>query len=258
MSVSKKSFKKLFDKLLREKRSFKYIISVELILKKQINNNEIDPRTVYLKSPAKTVINRGYHLNESIEEILNKLDIRINESSGWVIDKIKGLYINISSYESLLGSSYIPLPKVLNNSMKGLINLKNKDYKCFMWCHVRLINPTNSHLERINKQDRKIAADLNYSDIAFPLDINNYEKIEDRFQMQVNVFGYENKVYPLYISKKSYNETLNLLLITEKGKSHYVFITDFNRLMFLRTKQKGKKTLLQVLFTKFYYRKNTI
>ena len=124
--------------------------------------------------------------------------------------------------------------------MKGLINLKNKDHKCFMWCHVRLINPTNSQPERINKQDKKIAANLNYSDIAFPLDINDYEKIEDRFQMQVNVFGYENKVYPLYISKKSYNQTLNLLLITEKDKSHYVFIKDFNRLMFSRTKHKDK------------------
>ena len=75
----------------------------------------------------------------------------------------------------------------------------------------------------------------------FLLDINDYEKIEDRFQMQVNVFGYENKVYPLYISKKSYNQTLNLLLITEKDKSHYVFIKDFNRLMFSRTKHKSKK-----------------
>ena len=67
--------------------------------------------------------------------------------------------------------------------MKGLINLKNKDHKCFMWCHVRLINPTNSHPERISKQDR--------------------------FQIQVNVFGYENKVYLLYLSKKCYNQTLN-------------------------------------------------
>ena len=41
----------------------------------------------------------------------------------------------------------------------------------------------------------------------FPLDINDYEKIEDRFEMQVNVFGYENKAYSLYISKKSCNET---------------------------------------------------
>ena len=36
----------------------------------------------------------------------------------------------------------------------------------------------------------------------FPLDIDDYEKIEDRIQMQVNVFGEEDKVYPLYISKK--------------------------------------------------------
>ena len=48
----------------------------------------------------------------------------------------------------------------------------------------------------------------------FPLDINDYEKIEGGYQMQVNVFGYENKVYPLYISKKYYDQTLNLLLIT--------------------------------------------
>ena len=62
----------------------------------------------------------------------------------------------------------------------------------------------------------------------FPLDINDYEKIEDRFQMQVNVFGYKNKFYPLYI----YDQTLNLLVITENDKSHFVFIKDFNRLMF--------------------------
>ena len=62
------------------------------------------------------------YLNESSEEILNKLDRWINEDSGWVIDKIEGLYINVANYEPLLGGSYIPLPKVLNNSMKGLIN----------------------------------------------------------------------------------------------------------------------------------------
>ena len=32
-----------------------------------------------------------------------------------------------------------------------------------------------------------------------------------------------------------------MLLITEKGKSHYVLIKDFNRLMFSRTKHKDKK-----------------
>ena len=53
-------------------------------------------------------------------EILNLLDIWINEASGWVIDKIEGLYINVADNEPLLGGSYIPLPKVLNKSMKSL------------------------------------------------------------------------------------------------------------------------------------------
>ena len=45
----------------------------------------------------------------------------------------------------------------------------------------------------------------------------------------------------LYTFKKTYDQTLNLLLITEKGKWHYVFIKDFKRLMFSRTKHKDKK-----------------
>ena len=110
---------------------FKYIISVKITLKKRINNDEFDPKTLHFNSLVKTVINQWYHLHDSFEEILNLLDTWINEGSGWVIDEIKGLYINISNYEPLLGGSYIPLPKALNNSMKGLINLKNKDHKCW-------------------------------------------------------------------------------------------------------------------------------
>ena len=180
--MSKNNIKILFDELLREKRGFKYIISVNITLKKRINDNELEPRTFYFNSLIKNVINRRY-LSDSFEEILNILDIWINESSAWTIDQIDGLYINTSNCEPLLGGSYIPLPRALTNLMKGFINLKNKDHKCFMWCHVELINPQNRNVERINKQDKKIAANLNYSDIVFPLDINNYEKIEDRFQM---------------------------------------------------------------------------
>ena len=131
-------------------------MSVKITLKKRINNNEFEPKTVYLNSSPKTIINWRYYLNESFVEILNKLDIWINEGAEWIINKIEGLYINVANYELLSGSSYIPLPKVLNNPMKGLINLKNKDHKYFMWCPVGLINPTNSHPERINKQDKKL------------------------------------------------------------------------------------------------------
>ena len=56
----------------------------------------------------------------------------------------------------IMNHYYIPLSKVLDNLIKGLINLKNKNHKCFMWCHVRLINPQNRNAERINKQDKKL------------------------------------------------------------------------------------------------------
>ena len=70
-----------------------------------------------------------------------------------------------------------------------------------MQCHIRLFHPHDRNSERINKEHKKVAAKLNYSNIIFPLNVNDYEIIEDRFNMNLNNFGYENKVYPLYISR---------------------------------------------------------
>ena len=55
------------------------------------------------------------------------------------------------NYKPLEGKSYIPLPKELQNNLKGLINLKNEDNECFRWCHIRHLNPQDVHPERIKK-----------------------------------------------------------------------------------------------------------
>ena len=47
------------------------------------------------------------------------------------------------------------LPVALKSSRKGLINIKNKGQKCFLWCHIRHINPSKEHPERIRKIDKK-------------------------------------------------------------------------------------------------------
>ena len=67
----------------------------------------------------------------------------------------------------------------------------------------------------------------------------DYEIIEERFNTNVNVFGYENKIFPLYVSKKFNEQVLNVLLISNEGTSHYVLIKDFNRLMYSRVKTKN-------------------
>ena len=52
-------------------------------------------------------------------------------------------------------------------------------------------------------------------------------------------FGSENKVFPLYVSKKSNEQELNVLLISNEEISHHVFIEDFNILIYLQVKTKN-------------------
>ena len=54
----------------------------------------------------------------------------------------------------------------------------------------------------------------------------------------MNAFGYENKVFPLFVSKKT---KLTSSKCGNEEKSHYVFIKDFNWLMYSRTKYKDRK-----------------
>ena len=68
----------------------------------------------------------------------------------------------------------------------------------------------------------------------------DYEIIEEIFNININIFGYENRFLPLYVSKKFNEQVLNVLLIkNENNESHYVFIKDFNRLMYSQIKTKN-------------------
>ena len=51
------------------------------------------------------------------------------------------------------------------------------------------------------------------------------------------MFCYEKVVYPVYLSDKSFKDSMDLLLVS----NHYVYIKNFNRLMFNKTKTKNKK-----------------
>ena len=96
-----------------------------------------------------------FKLENSFEEILYAIDVWINNGSGCIIELIESQYINISTYRPLSGSSCIDLPVELRSPKKRLINIKNKDEKCFLWCHVRHINLLNKHPERIKKKRQK-------------------------------------------------------------------------------------------------------
>ena len=160
-----------------------------------------------------------------------------------MIDYIEGHYLNVSKCNPLEGKSYIPLPKKLQHHKKGLININNKDDKCFLWCHVRHLNPQETNPQRIERTDKELAEQLNYEGIEFPVKAKHYNKIEVQNKIKINVFGYENKqFYPTYKSKNAeYEDEMNSLLIANDETNHYVYIQDFNRIMYNKTKNKNKK-----------------
>ena len=46
--------------------------------------------------------------------------------------------------------------------MKGLVNIKNNNNKCFLWWHVRHLNLVEINPQRITKEDRELVSKLDY------------------------------------------------------------------------------------------------
>ena len=122
---------------------------MKVLLKKYKPNEEIKFTPVNFNSSTKTIINHRYKIDQSFQETLYRIDAWINRGSGWIIESIESQCINISTYRPLVGNSYIDLPIESKHPKKGLINIKNNYQKCFLWCHVRHINPLKEHLETI-------------------------------------------------------------------------------------------------------------
>ena len=167
-----------------------------------------------------------------------RIDNWIDEESGWIVELIESQYINISTYRPLSGSSYVKLSAELRTSKKVLINIKKNDQKCFLWCHVRNVNPVKLHPERITVEVKKLANDR----VEFPVREKEFSRIEKKNNICINPFCHANKMtFPIYISDQKIENSMDLLLVTDGDKSHYVYIKDFDRFMFHKTKNKNKK-----------------
>ena len=242
LNASKSSIKDLFKDLLHGMIGFKYQSTMSISLSKEKINGDNEYSSVYFNSTTKTIISPGFNLDKSFEEILYRINNWINEGSGWIIDSVNGEYANISKYAPLFGNSFIELPSKLKSQKKGLINIKNKDNKCFLCCHVRHLNPIDNNSNRISKKDKKVANTLNYYGIDFPISKEDCCKVEKQNNICINVFSYDNGIiYPIYKSTEKFSDSMELLLIFEENRSHYVYVKDFNRLMFNKSKNKNKK-----------------
>ena len=62
------------------------------------------------------------------------------------------------------------------------------------------------------------------------------------------MFGYENgMVSTIYVLDQKIEDFVDFLLLIDDGTSHYVYIKDFNRFMFHKTKVKTKNGFVEVV-----------
>ena len=93
--------------------------------------------------------------DEMMEEILEEIDkTRDAEGSGWQYEKVIKLVLHTTRWDPVNAGSYIELPQELKNR-KAIINMKNKDDKCFMWSVLRALNLKDKNNERIDEDLKK-------------------------------------------------------------------------------------------------------
>ena len=173
--------------------------------------------------------------------------------SGWHFKEVDKLEIHTVEYNPTNGSSYIPLPDWISNK-KAIVNIQNKDEKCFLWCILRYLYPREDNDSRITDL-KKYENSLNTNGITFPMklkDISKFEKLNSELP-GINVFSVDNYIfYPLKMTEKDCINTIDLFLYEEDGVSHYTLIKNFNRLIkSQKTKSNEKIFICKKCFTHY-------
>ena len=175
----------------------------------------------------------GELIRKCFGKILEDIMEYNTNGSGWYFKEVIELEITTTEFNLTKGSSYIPLPNWLTNK-KAIINIKNKDEKCFLWCVLRYLYPTTVNACRL-KDLKKYEFSLNTKGISFPInlkDISKFEKLNPELP-GINVFSVDGikTIYPLRMADRDCKNTIDLFLIEEDGVSHYTLIKNFSRLI---------------------------
>ena len=82
-------------------------------LDKVTSEGENVTTTAYLHSTNRSILDNsqvGDEYDESVNEIDTRLGQYMGEASGWIMDVVENIHLNISIYQARRGSSWIPTP----------------------------------------------------------------------------------------------------------------------------------------------------
>ena len=179
-----------------------------------------------------------------IERILEKIATFLATESEIRFHSITQLELHTVSYKPLRGKTWVSSPKELADK-KAIINMQNKDNKCFfLWCVLRALNPKSNHPKRLDKELMGEENTLNMEGICYPVSLKDSNKFEKQNpNITITVFTYERKiVYPLRNSDNTDRDYNIILMLIEEGVvKHYCLVKDISRLLSSQASNRDKK-----------------
>ena len=193
------------------------------------------------------------NLDEIVGEMIKHMKEKIKNpallNSRFVFNEVLFTNVDFHQLNLMRRSSYLPLPNWLAHK-KAIINPKNEDQECFKWAVIAASRweEVNNNPERISKLKR-FEKDFDWSGIGFPVSFKDISKFEFRNQISINLLAIEGK--QIYICKKGGNHEriINLMIISESNRKHYVAIKSLSRLLSSEnTKHKGKEYFVIIAY----------
>ena len=182
---------------------------------------------------------------DRIEEEIQKVENA--EGTGWKLHSVICLELYMVDWVPLSGSSYIDLPKFIKLK-NAVVNMKNEDNKCFLWCILRALNPVKNDKERIDKNLKSKVDTVNMEGIEYPVslrDINKFESLNSNISITVLGYNEKDKVYPLRVSKHNdRTHKIQLLLIEDNEEKHYCLIRNLSRLLSSQISKNTRKCFI--------------
>lgn len=210
---------------------------------------------IFPDSDIRTILERAYM------KLMKEKDDYSGRGSGFSLESIDGLLLAVYKYTPLGGSSYIELPVYIDRK-RGTINPQNTDQQCFKWA-ILARHVTGTAVYRVRQNYTQHEDKYNFEGITFPTPLSDIAKFEkNNKNVSINVYGLEKKfqipkspryeVYPLRVVDEEKPNHFDLLLVTDDENSHYVYISNFSRLVRCqKTKHEGGVVFCKRCFTSF-------
>lgn len=184
---------------------------------------------------------------ENLKEIIQKKSDEFQESeSGWSLEELIDLELNLHKNNPFKGSSYLPLPEVIQKK-HAVINIKNDDDACFAWAVVSALHPKTKNSNRTTNYPH-YKDKLNLKDINFPIKMRDIPIFEKNNNISINVFGLNDEyeiIGPYHHTSLKKETHVNLLLIEEmEGSGHYCWIKNLSRLVSSQLSKNANATYI--------------